>query len=140
MKKNQSKFVKSGQTDISRKQAKPLENQGSQGVSVWQGKKDSNPQQRFWRPTCYHYTIALRADNEGIISDPVIFVKQIAKKLLSRLQKTAQTSKASAHSPSFVEVLSFLGHEGNVKRFSYSVQRDSCSPILPASVSARSSR
>ena len=27
--------------------------------SVWQGQKDSNPQQRFWRPTCYHYTIPL---------------------------------------------------------------------------------
>ena len=26
---------------------------------VWQGQKDSNPQQRFWRPTCYHYTIPL---------------------------------------------------------------------------------
>ena len=26
---------------------------------MWQGKKDSNPQQRFWRPTCYHYTIPL---------------------------------------------------------------------------------
>ena len=25
----------------------------------WQGQKDSNPQQRFWRPTCYHYTIPL---------------------------------------------------------------------------------
>ena len=29
------------------------------GLSAWQGKKDSNPQQRFWRPTCYHYTIPL---------------------------------------------------------------------------------
>ena len=27
--------------------------------SFWQGQKDSNPQQRFWRPTCYHYTIPL---------------------------------------------------------------------------------
>ena len=27
--------------------------------SLWQGQKDSNPQQRFWRPTCYHYTIPL---------------------------------------------------------------------------------
>ena len=26
----------------------------------WQGQKDSNPQQRFWRPTCYHYTMPLR--------------------------------------------------------------------------------
>ena len=25
----------------------------------WQGQKDSNPQQRFWRPTCYHYTMPL---------------------------------------------------------------------------------
>ena len=24
-----------------------------------QGQKDSNPQQRFWRPTCYHYTMPL---------------------------------------------------------------------------------
>ena len=30
----------------------------------WQGQKDSNPQQRFWRPTCYHYTMPLRT---GII-------------------------------------------------------------------------
>ena len=27
--------------------------------TFWQGQKDSNPQQRFWRPTCYHYTIPL---------------------------------------------------------------------------------
>ena len=27
---------------------------------LWQGQKDSNPQQRFWRPTCYHYTMPLR--------------------------------------------------------------------------------
>ena len=27
---------------------------------AWQGQKDSNPQQRFWRPTCYHYTMPLR--------------------------------------------------------------------------------
>lgn len=26
---------------------------------LWQGQKDSNPQQRFWRPTCYHYTMPL---------------------------------------------------------------------------------
>ncbi len=28
---------------------------------LWQGQKDSNPQQRFWRPTCYHYTMPLRS-------------------------------------------------------------------------------
>ena len=28
---------------------------------LWQGQKDSNPQQRFWRPTCYHYTMPLIA-------------------------------------------------------------------------------
>ena len=28
-------------------------------VFSWQGQKDSNPQQRFWRPTCYHYTMPL---------------------------------------------------------------------------------
>ena len=27
--------------------------------TFWQGQKDSNPQQRFWRPTCCHYTIPL---------------------------------------------------------------------------------
>ncbi len=30
---------------------------------IEQGQKDSNPQQRFWRPTCYHYTMPL--GNEG---------------------------------------------------------------------------
>ena len=25
----------------------------------WQGWKDSNPQERFWRPACYHYIIPL---------------------------------------------------------------------------------
>ena len=28
-------------------------------LRFWQGQKDSNPQQRFWRPTCYHYTMPL---------------------------------------------------------------------------------
>ena len=35
-------------------------------VSSWQGQKDSNPQQRFWRPTCYHYTMPLSATFEII--------------------------------------------------------------------------
>ena len=30
---------------------------------IWQGQKDSNPQQRFWRPTCYHYTMPLNIPN-----------------------------------------------------------------------------
>ena len=25
----------------------------------WQGQKDSNPQERFWRPLCYHYIMPL---------------------------------------------------------------------------------
>lgn len=28
----------------------------------WQGQKDSNSQERFWRPLCYHYIIPLRLD------------------------------------------------------------------------------
>ena len=36
-----------------------LETKRSQGSLSWQGQKDSNPQQRFWRPTCYHYTMPL---------------------------------------------------------------------------------
>ena len=28
----------------------------------WQGQKGSNSQQRFWRPTCYHYTMPLRLE------------------------------------------------------------------------------
>ena len=30
----------------------------------WQGQKDSNPQQRFWRPTCYHYTMPLKRKHQ----------------------------------------------------------------------------
>ena len=26
---------------------------------LWQGQKDSNPQERFWRPECYHYIMPL---------------------------------------------------------------------------------
>ena len=33
---------------------------------LMQGQKDSNPQQRFWRPTCYHYTMPLQATGESI--------------------------------------------------------------------------
>ena len=33
----------------------------------WQGHKDSNPEQRFWRPTCYHYTIPLCCVNNRFI-------------------------------------------------------------------------
>ena len=40
--------------DSKRKNADSLESAFS-----WQGQKDSNPQQRFWRPTCYHYTMPL---------------------------------------------------------------------------------
>lgn len=32
----------------------------------WQGQKDSNPQQRFWRPTCYHYTMPLRIQQKRL--------------------------------------------------------------------------
>ena len=28
-------------------------------VPMWQGQKDSNPQERFWRPLCYHYIMPL---------------------------------------------------------------------------------
>ena len=41
------------------KHEKSLETQWFQGSLLWQGQKDSNPQQRFWRPTCYHYTMPL---------------------------------------------------------------------------------
>ena len=27
----------------------------------WQGQKDSNSQERFWRPLCYHYIMPLYA-------------------------------------------------------------------------------
>ena len=27
---------------------------------IWQGQKGSNPQERFWRPLCYHYIMPLR--------------------------------------------------------------------------------
>ena len=36
---------------------------------LWQGQKDSNPQRRFWRPTCYHYTMPLRIRNSAIIGE-----------------------------------------------------------------------
>ena len=29
-------------------------------AATWQGQKDSNPQERFWRPLCYHYIMPLR--------------------------------------------------------------------------------
>ena len=32
-------------------------------VFFWQGQKDSNPQERFWRPLCYHYIMPLMAAN-----------------------------------------------------------------------------
>ncbi len=44
-------------------------------VLFWQGKKDSNPQQRFWRPTCYHYTIALQPITKRIIAFSMRLVK-----------------------------------------------------------------
>ena len=44
------------------KKLKPLENQRSQGVSVKQGKKDSNPQQRFWSTFS---TTARHPENKG---------------------------------------------------------------------------
>ena len=44
-----------GMYNSKRKNADSLESAFS-----WQGQKDSNPQQRFWRPTCYHYTMPLR--------------------------------------------------------------------------------
>ena len=34
--------------------------------AFWQGQKDSNPQQRFWRPTCYHYTMPLRIQQKRL--------------------------------------------------------------------------
>ena len=30
-----------------------------QRAFFWQGQKDSNPQERFWRPLCYHYIMPL---------------------------------------------------------------------------------
>ena len=42
------------------KHQKTTGNAGFLVVLFEQGKKDSNPQQRFWRPTCCHYTIPLR--------------------------------------------------------------------------------
>ena len=49
----------------------------STGFSFWQGQKDSNPQQRFWRPTCYHYTMPLRS-----------FERRLLYTLLSVLSRT----------------------------------------------------
>lgn len=42
----------------------------------WQGQKDSNSQERFWRPLCYHYIMPLKA-NENIIPLAFCAVKQI---------------------------------------------------------------
>lgn len=50
--------------DINEKSEHLLLNDEEESVRIfhyWQGQKDSNPQQRFWRPTCYHYTIPLSA-------------------------------------------------------------------------------
>ena len=30
-------------------------------ILFWQGQKDSNPQERFWRPLCYHYIMPLNS-------------------------------------------------------------------------------
>ena len=40
----------------------------------WQGQKDSNPQQRFWRPTCYLYTMPLCSATKNIIHASPAFV------------------------------------------------------------------
>ena len=32
---------------------------------IWQGQKDSNPQERFWRPLCYHYIMPLISADFG---------------------------------------------------------------------------
>ena len=57
--------------------AESLGTKAFQGSFCWQGKKDSNPQQRFWRPTCYHYTIALWPATEVIILKDAGFVKGV---------------------------------------------------------------
>ena len=47
---------------------------------IWQGQKDSNPQQRFWRPTCYHYTMPLIAtvrlyeNNDGFVKQKMHYL------------------------------------------------------------------
>ena len=46
--------------DQNRLNEKPPEISTISRGMTWQGQKDSNPQQRFWRPTCYHYTMPLR--------------------------------------------------------------------------------
>ena len=51
-----------GMGDSKRKNADSLESAFS-----WQGQKDSNPQQRFWRPTCYHYTMPLCSFEQGLL-------------------------------------------------------------------------
>ena len=54
---------RAGKTCPAQSTDKPPENTAFSGGFYWQGQKDSNPQQRFWRPTCYHYTMPLRAVN-----------------------------------------------------------------------------
>ena len=41
------------------------------GFSSWQGQKDSNSQERFWRPLCYHYIMPLWL-NERIIAFSIV--------------------------------------------------------------------
>ena len=62
-------FGKGGTTECARDDFLPLKIVANdmQSTTIWQGKKDSNPQQRFWRPTCYHYTIPLC--NKRIITE-----------------------------------------------------------------------
>ena len=36
-----------------------IKNHPQRVVFIWQGQKDSNPQERFWRPLCYHYIMPL---------------------------------------------------------------------------------
>ncbi len=54
--------------------------------SVWQGQKDSNPQQRFWRPTCYHYTMPLLHSQQryymGLKNDCQVFFTRSAGKVI----------------------------------------------------------
>ena len=55
------------------------------GVFIWQGQKDSNPQQRFWRPTCYHYTMPLIA-TVRLYENIKGFVKQKMHNLVFKVQ------------------------------------------------------
>ena len=76
---------------------------------LWQRIKDSNLDERFWRPSCYHYTNPLLAILLNLLSK-LVGTERLELSHLAALEPKSSASTNFATSPMAVYIIEIAGH------------------------------